>query len=307
MTYLLVKGFRLDAVVSRDLRLHEPNQSRRSLPVSVVTASPPTRTRAGRPRSTQSSTVRRPGRPSPSPCSAMKRITSPSPARCPACRSQTGSAAWTEPVTGSSATPRCGAKKREWVFELGSTPSRATAQMPRSFPAAAVRESAPRSGASRRNGASAGIGTRRSPSLVRAGGAHPPSVAMSRVESSSASRTTPAGLPLNGRAVKASTWTTGTERGISDGDPAPEARRVGGERAVGPDGEGRAGQDAAHRRPGELDAPLRREELGGGGEHLERAEPDQERPRAGEPHADLGTRDLERVTPRDLVVVQGQP
>src|SRR5438552_2815829 len=297
MLYLLVKGFRLDAVVSRDHRLHEPNQSRRSLPVSVVTASPPTRTRAGRPRSRLSSTVRRPGRPSPSPCSAVKRIAAPSPARCPACRSQMGSAAWTEPVTGSSATPRCGAKKREWVFELGSTPSRATAQMPRSFPAAAVRESAPRSGASRRNGASAGIGTRRSPSLVRAGGAHPPSVARPR----------PAGLPLNGRAVKASTWTTGTERGISDGDPAPEARRVGGERAVGPDGEGRAGQDAAHRRPGELDAPLRREELGGGGEHLERAEPDQERPRAGEPHADLGTRDLECVTPRDLVVGQGQP
>src|SRR5881296_554846 len=85
-------------------------------------------------------------------------------------------------------------------------------------------------------------------------------------------------------------------------DSPPDARRLGGERGVGPDGERRASEQRAHGTAGNLDRRRDRERIRVGGERGKRRPADQEGPRAREPHPPLETRDRERVAPRDVIV-----
>src|SRR5881396_445623 len=91
-------------------------------------------------------------------------------------------------------------------------------------------------------------------------------------------------------------------RGKLERDSPPEARGVGAERGVGPDGERRASEQRAHGRPRNLDRRRDGERIRVRGERGEGREADQEGPRAREPHPPLAPRDRERVATRDIVV-----
>src|SRR3989454_6493929 len=91
-------------------------------------------------------------------------------------------------------------------------------------------------------------------------------------------------------------------RGKLERDSPPEARGVGAERGVGPDGERRASEQRAHGRSRNLDRRRDSERIGVRGERGEGCEADQEGPRAREPHPPRAPRDRERVATRDIVV-----
>src|SRR5439155_9777713 len=97
-------------------------------------------------------------------------------------------------------------------------------------------------------------------------------------------------------------WRAGLER--SQADSLAEPPRLAAQRAGGPDRGQRVCHEAVDADARQLERDRRIEPIRAAGQEIERAEPDEEGPGAGQPHARFGFRDGEGVLPARLVVLE---
>src|SRR3989442_3818992 len=106
-----------------------------------------------------------------------------------------------------------------------------------------------------------------------------------------------------GRPLKTS-GATKVEAGRSQADSLAEPPRLAAEGARGPDRGQRVRHEAVDADARQLERDRRIEPVRAAGQEIERPEPDEQRPGAGQSHARLGLRDGEGVSPARVVVVE---